>query len=270
MNETSGTFNYLSRAEIQPAYYLFDADSEEVNRLPEMQAIEMPVHDCRGTRDHFQIDKQGFAFVDFAPDFDRFHDRDAVREIYYPMVEAVLLAATGALSVKVFDHNVRLNLEAKGSASDRPVRFVHNDYTELSAPQRVKDIMGEAQGAELLKNRFAVINLWRPISGPVEDMPLGILDASSLAVEDFVSTDLVYRDRVGKIASVRPNQNHQWYYLSGMRTNEALLLKCFDSDTSGHARYTAHSAFKDAKAPENPMPRESIEARVLIFYAPGI
>ena len=50
-----------------------------------------------------------------------------------------------------------------------------------------------------------------------------------------------------------------------MRADEALLLKCYDSD-AGPARFTAHTAFDDPTSPEDAAPRESIEVRTLAFF----
>jgi hypothetical protein len=51
-----------------------------------------------------------------------------------------------------------------------------------------------------------------------------------------------------------------------MRTDEALLLKCYDSKTDGRARFAPHTAFSDPKAPADASPRESIELRALVFH----
>ena len=189
---------------------------------------------------------------------------------YYTEMAELVKAETGAQRVVVFDHNVRHEPSAKQGAAGAasPVRFVHNDYTEKSGPQRVRDILGEGEAAALLEHRFAVINVWRPISGPVLDMPLAVLDARSLAEADFVDTDLKYKDRTGEVSSVRYNRNHKWLYVSRMQRDEVLFLKCFDSANGGRARYTAHSAFADPTTPEGAPARESIEARTLVFFAP--
>ena len=55
-----------------------------------------------------------------------------------------------------------------------------------------------------------------------------------------------------------------------MRRDEALLLKCFDSATDGRARFTAHTAFDNPAAADDALPRESIEVRTLISFAPVI
>jgi hypothetical protein len=46
-----------------------------------------------------------------------------------------------------------------------------------------------------------------------------------------------------------------------METNEALLIKGFDSMEDGRARFTAHAAFEDPTAPAFAPAKESIEVR---------
>ena len=74
---------------------------------------------------------------------------------------------------------------------------MHNDYTAWSAPQRVRDLTGD-EADELLKHRFAINNLWRPIRGPVLDSPLTLCDAQSLTEENLIASDLKYPDRTGE------------------------------------------------------------------------
>jgi len=119
---------------------------------------------------------------------------------------------------------------------------------------------------ELLKGRVQVINLWRPIRGPLRDAPLAVCDAGSVAFGDLVPSDLVYQDRVGETYAVTYNPNHRWFYVSEMQPDEALLLKCFDSKTDGSARFMPHTAFEDPTAPADIIPRESIEIRTLVLY----
>src|SRR5581483_4399514 len=148
-----------------------------------------------------------------------------------------------------------------------PVRYAHNDYTERSGPQRVRDLFpDEADG--LLRSRFAVINVWKPIARRVEESPLAVCDARTIRPDDLVATDLRYRDRTGEIYSLRFTPAHRWSYFSHMRADEALLLKCFDSDAR-RARFTAHTAFDDPTSPPDAPARASIEVRTLAFFAPA-
>ena len=118
----------------------------------------------------------------------------------------------------------------------------------------------------MLRGRVQVVNLWRPVlPEPLRDSPLAVCDARSVAFDDLVPSDLVYRDRVGETYSVKYNPAHQWYYVPEMRRDEALLLKCCDTKTD-RARFMPHTGFTDPTTPPDAMPRESIELRSLVFH----
>jgi hypothetical protein len=216
------------------------------------------------------LDQHGFQLIRHETRVKNFYDELEVKTTYYPEVEYLVRTLTGATRVLAFDHNVRCGtLAQQGKSGVRePAKTVHNDYTLKSGPQRVRDLLPTEEAEELLQCRFAVINVWRPIRGPVQESPLAVCDARSIAQEDFVPTDLVYRDRKGEVYSVAFNPSHHWFYFPSMQTTEALLLKCYDSADDGRARFTAHSAFDDPTTPPNAPARESIEARTLAFFAP--
>ena len=142
---------------------------------------------------------------------------------------------------------------------------MHNDYTEHSAPQRIRDLMG-AEADTLIGRRYQFINVWRPIRGPLRDAPLAMCDARSVSPGDLIPTDLIYQDRTGEIYLMRHNAKQRWFYVPEMRADEALLLKCFDSATDGRAVLSPHGAFEDPTAPADVLPRESIELRTIAFH----
>ena len=179
--------------------------------------------------------------------------------------------ATGAARVVAFDHIVRNAAIAatKGSGIKMPAKRVHNDYTAWSSPQRVRDLMGEEAEA-LLENRFAIINLWRPIRGPLLESPLALCDAQSLEEQNLIASDLKYPDRTGETYSITYNPNQRYYYFPTMRPDEAVLIRCFDSALEGPHRFSAHTGFDDPESPAGAPPRESIEVRTLVFFPPGM
>jgi hypothetical protein len=264
------TMNYLDASEAKPRSYIAKAGSGEANRRPRQVTHEVAIHDGRAVADRVTLDGEGFALVGHRSRVRDFYDADEVKRVYYPEVERLVREATGAARVVVFDHNVRnkTRAERKTDGARLPVTFVHNDYTPKSGPQRVRDLLPAAEAEELIKHRFAVINVWRPIRGPVLDTPLAFCDAKSMGPGDFVPTDLVYDNRVGEVYSVCHNPEHRWYYVPEMRADEAILLKCYDSAADGRARFTAHSAFEHPAAPADAAPRESIEVRTLVFFPP--
>ena len=148
-----------------------------------------------------------------------------------------------------------------------PSRRVHNDHTVNSAPRRVRDHLG-ADASELLKHRFGVVNVWRPIRGPVLDSPLALCDARSFTDDDLIASDLVYNHVRGETSSVAYRPGHRWYYFSDMQPDEVVLIRVHDSATDGRARLSFHTSFDNPLAQGAP-PRESIEVRSLVFFPPG-
>jgi hypothetical protein len=266
LDDVRATINYIESAGERPRAFQYDPPPGVPLRTGIYEARPVLVRNGRALSG-ISLDREGFLLVREPTTFTDFRDADAVKAAYYPEVEAAVKRATGAARVVVFDHNVRhapSALEKKNGAKE-PVKRAHNDYTVKSGPQRVRDLLGDEAEA-LLRHRFAVVNLWRPISGPVEESPLALCDAQSIAPADLVATDLIYRDRIGETYSLAYNPAHRWFYFPRMETSEAVLIKCYDSAEDGRARFAAHSAFDDPTSPPNARPRESIEARTLVFF----
>lgn len=260
--------NYLAPMAEKPRTYTYDPPPGVPMRTGHSERHLVKVFNGRPVADRLTLDDQGFCFGHGETAISNFLDSEEVRAVYYPEVERLMKEITGAEKVVVFDHNVRCRPMAKEGVKGvrEPVKYAHNDYTLKSGPQRVRDLLEPAEAEERLKHRFAIINLWRPIKGPVEESPLGVCDARSMVMPDFVATDLLYRDRTGEVYSVAYNPDHLWFYFPRMQRDEVLLLKCYDSAADGRARFTAHSAFADPTSPPDAAPRESIEARTLVFY----
>jgi hypothetical protein len=264
----SGVLNYLADKDQHPVSYNFKPPPGVPARTGAYARFTVPIHSARAIMSELSLDKQGFAVTRQNTAVANFYDPEEVRSVYYPEVERMVREFTGALKVHVFDHNVRSRPMAKRreNGAQEPVKVAHNDYTLKSGPQRVRDLIPD-QADALLKNRFAVINVWRPIRGPVQESPLAVCDAQSMVQDDFVKHVLKYRDREGEVYSVAFNRNHRWYYIPNQQKEEVLLLKCYDSD-GRRARFTAHSAFEDPTSPPDAAPRESVEVRTLVFFAP--
>jgi hypothetical protein len=234
------------------------------------------IRDARPIADRLRLDEHGFELHSRRTAFAEFYDEATVRERYYPEVQSVVRAIMGALAVVVFDHNVRSAARAaRGESGVRtPVDQVHNDYTEQSGPKRKREILDAAGRSDLADRHVAFVNLWRPIVGPVLDNPLTVCDARSVSPEDLVATeihhfgenDLTVPRHSGQIQSVRYNPEHRWFYVSEMRPEEFLLLKCYDSRADGRARFMPHTGFRNPACPRDFVPRESIEARTLVVF----
>ena len=259
------TVNYISPNETNPAYYLYETAPGYVPPPPKLDKTNVSIEDVRTRKERFNINVNGFMFLDSSCPLLDFLDIQTVKRKYYAWCENIVKEETGASEILAFDHNVRdRELAKKASAIKKPVNYVHNDYTEKSAPQRIKDLYGK-KSSEYLRKRYCFINVWRPLSGPILDFPLGIIDAQTISRNEFIKTDLKYSDRTGEIYSVQASPSHRWYFLHEMHNDEVLLLKCFDTD-SQFSKYTAHAAFHLPNKPKNAVARRSIEVRTIAFF----
>jgi hypothetical protein len=263
------TLNYLAPMADRPRNYTFDPPPGVPRSNSERESRVVPVHDVHPIESDVSLDKEGFAVLHNRSAVQNFWDEDEVRRVYYPEVQRVMAEVTGASKVYIFDHTLRRRVRGSADRAPgmprQPATGVHVDHTASSGPRRVRDFFGD-EAERLLRGRVQVINLWRPIRGPLRDAPLAVCDAGSVAPADLVPSDLVYQNRVGETYGVTYNPSHRWFYVPEMRPDEALLLKCFDSATDGRARFAPHTAFEDPTAPADVLPRESIEIRTLVFH----
>jgi hypothetical protein len=227
----------------------------------------LTIHNGRPHAKDFALERNGFHFVGHDTKVKDFYDEDEIRRVYYPEMVELVKAESGAKRVVVFDHTLRTaDDELRETKKIREVvRRVHNDYTEWSAPQRVRDILPN-EAEELLKRRFAIIQTWRPIRHPVETYPLAMADAQTLAPDDMIVSERRAPGRIGQTYAIKYNPAHKWYWFPRMRREEAYVFKVFDSMKDGRARWTAHTAFEDPTTTPHARPRESIEIRTMAFF----
>ncbi|KAF2015822.1 hypothetical protein BU24DRAFT_422124 [Aaosphaeria arxii CBS 175.79] len=266
----------------------------------EQKDYEREVHDLRGQEDKFTTDNSGFAVYNYPATEKLFTDDAAVRGGYYAEVEQLLRAKLpGIKKIVIFDHTIRRRTK---DSPRQPVQQVHVDQTPGAAEVRVRRHLPADEAEELLKGRYQIINVWRPIENPASDFPLAVIDWRSTTESDFVPTDLLYPRRdsqdaddddrgkeklpsaesskstdgyeaKGETLGVAANDSHKFYYLKDMTPDETMLLKCFDSrgegmekGRKGLALRTPHTAFIDPNTPKDAPGRQSIEVRCLVFY----
>ena len=230
------------------------------------EAHSMEIADGRRAGD-LSLDTSGFLLVEHRTQVRDFFDPEELKRVYYAEVVTLVQRISGAKRVVVFDHTLRSGDEGEREAKliREPVLSAHNDYTEWSGPNRVREVMG-AEAEELLKRRFAVIQVWRAIAKPIVSHPLAMADARSVAPDDLLIAERRYPNRVGQTYRLKYNARHRWFYFPEMKRDEAIVFKVYDSEKDGRARFTPHTSFDDPASPPNARPRQSIEARALAFF----
>ncbi|KAJ5684040.1 uncharacterized protein N7477_000385 [Penicillium maclennaniae] len=229
------------------------------------------LNDIRGHESQYNLDKDSFQAlqgITSSATYSTFDSDDAVRSIYYPEVEQLLLSAIpGSHKIILFDHTIR---RQKDGAPRQPVTRAHVDQTPRAAAERVKLHVTDPEEAEkLLAGRYRIVNVWRPLTvEPVQSAPLAFASAASVDGKDLVPVEHRYPHRTGETMGVQYNPGQQWLYWSGMTGDERLLLKCSDSKglrDGDVAQWVPHTAFWDERTPAGARVRESIEVRALVF-----
>jgi hypothetical protein len=260
--------NYIVDTGTPPVNYVDWPEMEHKANPPQYERHVMEIRNGRPLRDTFKLDTHGFVFVTHETKVKDFASEEERKRVYDPECEALIKKYSGASEVHVFDHTIRIGDEqGRSRAKARPpVKGVHNDYTEKSAPQRLRDILGDEEAERRMGKRWAIIQVWRPIRRTVVIDPLGICDGRSIPQTGFIRVERRYRDRTAEVYHIAHNPAHVWYWFPRMERNEALVFKVFDSDASKPSRFTAHSAFDEPDTPADAWPRESIETRTFAFW----
>ncbi|KIX05192.1 uncharacterized protein Z518_06064 [Rhinocladiella mackenziei CBS 650.93] len=300
---TTGTFKY-----IDPSSYV-ESDVPFVKPWTKVDGggysfkltdHKRSVENIRGQESNFSVDTSGFTVYRSPAQEKAFTDESKVREGYYAEVDALLRQKLpGVQKVVIFDHTIRRREKA---SPRQPVQQVHVDQTPNAAAVRVRRHLPAEEAEELLKGRYQIINVWRPILHEASDFPLAVIDWRSTSPSDFVKVDLLYPKRntandddddrgkevlpdpnsadsttgyevKGETYAVRPNENHKFFYMKDMTPEEVMFIKCFDSRSQvipggkpGVADSTPHTAFVDPQTPADAPGRQSIEVRCLVFY----
>ncbi len=229
------------------------------------------IRDMRPLAGSLSLDRQGFELHRHETAAGDLYDDAAIEAVYEPEIEALLKDVTGADRVAIFDHTRRSDRTDGAANPDGPrgvANRVHVDYTVASGPVRAADALGAEEVERILAagGRIVQVNVWRPITGPVQRTPLALADAESIKTGELVATDQVFPDRVGEIYQIAHGSEQRWYWAPRMERDEVLLIKGWDSLNDGRAQFTPHGAFPlPDQSPDAPA-RESIETRTYLVF----
>lgn len=235
----------------------------------------MRVYDVNSVAGRLDLDRHGFKLVPRHTAVTDYSEAQ-IKSVAYPEIAQMVAEHTGAAFVKLYDYTIRKSVEgeisigqvngrAAGSEQRAPDPRMHNDYTHKSAAVRVASLLGD-EAPKYAGKRFAFLNIWHPLRGPLHDKPLAFADPGSIEEGDLVPVTLMFPGRKGSMFALSHNAAHRWFYARGMQPDQAWIFKVYDASTSLGPQFVPHGAFTDPSAPENHLPRESIEFRALALF----
>ncbi|KAK0117758.1 hypothetical protein ONS95_012084 [Cadophora gregata] len=242
------------------------------------------------------LEKKGFQVMHLhsAMQYEDFADDEMIRDVYLPEIQTALLKELDGRHVHVIDFAVRRRHSqfpiSTGTEIEtlQPAALAHVDFTVREGERLIEVMYGE-RAVELLSGHWQIINIWRPLRGPLNDWPLAVCDAQSVDYRnDIMAGDLVYENFATENLQIMHNVDQKWFYLPDQTTTEVLIFKSADSDHSeapgqsnniypGWPKFplmytmliekaSPHAAFHNPKVAPEELPRESINCRAFVFY----
>ncbi|KAE8404376.1 hypothetical protein BDV37DRAFT_282925 [Aspergillus pseudonomiae] len=249
------------------------------------KAYTVPVYNIAGFEGYFSLAISGFQFIVCPSGMVEWSDAE-VQRLYLPRMRLWLQEHFKASFVYIYSYNLRCEDPKRSPSVDwtAPVPFAHCGNENFQHPAipgdhtahnwACADVTPEAiythlklylpgKADEIRTKRHRFVNIWRPLTGPHQDMPLAVCDYRSLKHSDLVASDAVLTHYCGEGYDVRYSPYHRWFYKRGMHSDEAIMFKLYDSNDS-EALLCPHAAFKDPSAPVGTPKRASIELRAII------
>ncbi len=256
---------YCERTEKRPYFY---ANAHEKDFVP-LAPVEVAISDARGRR--CSLDVEGFTLVEHASTVADLTDLDEVMRTHSGEIVELLTSVTGCDHVAMTPMGILRFSEKAGTNADHdnshPARFVHVDMAkEPAASARAQTA---PEGREII--RSAQYNVWRVLSDPPQDVPLGLCDFTSLEDGDLLPCQAIFDPLDGSPEWGFPNYllahnpAHRWFYYSNMHRGEALVFKTSESDPD-RAQLMPHGAFDNPLAPPDAAPRASLEMRGTAYW----
>src|SRR5210317_1291636 len=174
-NNVSATLRYLVPGEGRPIYIASRGGADAALKIgADFEDHPVTIHDARQLLLPADLDRQGFTLRPQETAVDDFYALENCRDVYEAEITELVLHATGASEALVFDHTLRSDsADVRGVRTTRePASVIHNDYTDNSARQRLRDLLPAVDAERRLLRRFAIINVWRSAKGPVLNSPL--------------------------------------------------------------------------------------------------
>ncbi len=256
---------YSERTGKKPFFY---ANAHEKDYVP-LKPAQVEIHDARGL--DCSLDVEGFTLVEHTSAVDDLSDLEQVAAVHSGEIVDLLKQLTGCDHVQMTPFGILRFSERAGENeahdNSHPARFVHVDMAkEAAASARAQTA---PKGKEIL--RSAQYNVWRVLSDPPQDVPLGLCSYDSLSDGDLIDCDAIFDPLDGSPEWGFPNYlleynpQHRWYYYSNMTRDEAIVFKTSESDPT-RAQLMPHGAFDNPLAPADAPPRMSLEMRGTAYW----
>ncbi len=247
----------------------------------ELHRVQM--NNARLASEPLSVDQQGFQLVNWPSTVVRERLDELVAEnsapsdvmgpvnlAYLAELEPLILALSGAREVfaQYGTMTVRFSKRAAQRSWMTTAQFAHLDFAKTDIDRLLTDTLELTGRTVAPYRRYVMMQAWRVLTPPPQDVPLAICDGRSVSNDDMIQLDFIgpkgSRNELLHSRGCRFSPRHQWYYFPNMTPDEVMIFKGFDSDIPD-AMNAMHTAFEDESA-VGAVPRGSVECRFIALY----
>lgn len=233
---------------------------------------EVTIRDARPIANELSLDQEGFKLVQHKSAFAAGIDLETARGSYQEEMGSFIKDYFKASWVTPFASGPLVRAVSTGSTPGaKPVSTTcHVDYAPVAGPMMAASETQQQDMEIRSYSRLMIVQTWRALSPPPQDVPLAFCDANTAVNDDFRLVRFVgdTPDRTTKIFrsfNLCFNPNQRWYYFPNMTADEFVLFVGYDSDRHYHL-WSPHNAFDNRHTFANSNPRKSVETRFLVYY----
>ncbi|KAK8029284.1 hypothetical protein PG991_006340 [Apiospora marii] len=273
--DVTASFPFIQKNElyrtVKPYGADFSTDSLPRSNLKTNRVGDIVVTDMRGLDKRFTFDEHGFEVLNFKPSlpYECFADQARVEEVYCHELGSFLVEHFDATAIQIFETQVRRRHssfpdgEVDINVGYQPAMRPHIDATIEHTREKILTLNGDL-AAELLQKEWIYLNAWRPLRGPLRDWPLALCDPSTVDPgADLIRTDNIIKGEYAENIGLHFGESQRWYYLGNQTADELLVFR--QADSQGRTG-VPHASFRlPVNEDERPVPRESIEMRMVIY-----
>lgn len=142
------------------------------------------------------------------------------------------------------------------------------DNDAETAKVNLRRVLGDEEASNWEGKHWGIVNVWRPVGDVVRQWPLALVDSRNIKYGRDTCPILTLNNYKTHFTALKPQPHFDYYYVSDLAPDEALVFVDFDSKNQGKGTAVgmAHGAFEDHNALPKVPNRRSIEVRCLVLY----
>ncbi|MCU1785188.1 hypothetical protein NTD80_20805 [Pseudomonas sp. 13B_2.1_Bac1] len=241
------------------------------------------IRDARATDEALSVERQGFQIVKWPSKVVQERLPELIEEnrlpsevmgpanlAYLAEMEPLMHEICGAREVFAQYGTVTVRFSKRAAARSwmTTAQFAHLDFAKTDIDRLLQETL-ELTGRKVAPfSRHVMMQAWRVLTPPPQDMPLAICDGRSVYKEDMVPLEFLgpegSRNELVHSRGCLFSPRHEWYYFPNMTPDEVMIFKGFDSDCPD-AMNAMHTAFDNTSVVDT-VPRGSVECRFIALY----